>query len=399
LGLLLWFALLGGLILNLMPCVFPVIGIKIMDFVKQSGQDKWRVTVHGLVFSLGILVTFWLLSGTLLFLRSRGEEVGWGFQLQNPWIVFGLVLLMFIFAMNMFGVFEFGTNAVGVGQNLTGKKGFVGSFFKGALAVVVSTPCSAPFLATALSAVITLPPAQMMLVFTFIALGLALPYLVLSSFPALIRKLPKPGPWMESFKQVMSFFLFGTAGYLLWVYGGLVDEFNLLYAILGLTMVALGLYVFGRWCSPLRSARTRTIGYAFLAALLAGGVWMGRPKLDTLEWKAWSPELQAQLLEEEKPFYIDFTARWCLTCQTNKAAYKNSEVAGIIRKKGITLLRADWTDRSETIREAIESYGKTAIPVNVLFIPGQEKPEVLPELLTPGVVLSYLEKVPDPKKE
>jgi thiol:disulfide interchange protein len=365
-----------------------------MDFVKQAGQDPWKVKLHGLIFSLGILVTFLVLAGTLVFLRSQGEQVGWGFQLQNKYVVYGLMLIMFVFAMNMYGIFEIGTSAIGVGQGLASKKGYLGSFFKGALAVVVSTPCSAPFLATALGAVIDLPTAQVLLVFIFIALGLASPYLVLTSSPRLLKLLPKPGAWMESFKQLMSFLMFGTAGYLLWTYQGKVSESNGLYAVIGLAIVGMGLYIHGRWNTPVQERKNRVIGGCFAAAAILGGIYLGSPSAE-LPWQAWTPELQAKLVSEGKPVYVDFTARWCVTCQTNKFSYKSSDVKAAIADKEIQLLKADWTDHNETIRAELEDkYGKNAIPVNVLFIPGQDKPVVLPSLLTPGEILSALQQVP-----
>jgi thiol:disulfide interchange protein len=389
LGVILLYAFIGGLILNLMPCVFPVIGIKIMDFVKQAGQDPWKVKLHGLIFSLGILLTFWLLAGLVSFLG-----LSWGGQLQNKWVVFGLMLVMFVFAVNMYGVFEIGTSATGVGQGLTAKKGYVGSFFKGALAVVVSTPCSAPFLATALSAVIALPPLQIFVVFSFIALGLASPYILLTSSPRLLKLLPKPGEWMESFKQLMSFLMFGAAGFLLWIYQGLVSESNGLHAVIGLSIIGMGLYVHGRWNNFLHAGKTKNIAAVAAVLLLLMGGWLAWPSKD-LSWQAWSPDLEKKLIAEGKTVYVDFTARWCATCQTNKASYKNSAVKQLIADKNIQLLKADWTDYNDTIRNEIEGrYQRSAIPVNVLLVPGAEKPVVLPEILTSGTVQEYFTKAP-----
>ena len=392
-------AFIGGLILNLMPCVFPVIGLKIMGFVRQAGQDRKKILLHGLMFSAGVLVCFWALSGTLLFLRSRGEQVGWGFQLQSPWVVYGLMILMFAFALNMFGVFEIGTSAVGVGQELTAKQGLSGTFFSGLLAVVVATPCSAPFLAPALGAALTLPPVSFFSVFTMVGVGLALPYLLLSAFPGLLKKLPKPGAWMEAFKQIMSFLLFMTAGYLLWVYGGLTapfNEANQLYAILGLGVIGLGTYIYGRWCTPVHAGKIRAIGGLLALVMVVGGIYMGSPKKDALKWEVWTQERVDELRKEGVPVYIDFTAKWCATCQTNKLSYKSKEIIRMVDEKKIALLKADWTDENPKITEALAGYGRSAIPVNVLYIPGQEEPEILPNLLTTDVVLSYWNKVATP---
>jgi thiol:disulfide interchange protein len=261
---------LGGLILNLMPCVFPVIGIKILGFVQQAGQDKRKIILHGLSFTIGVLVSFWILCGILAYVRQSisGAEFGWGFQLQNPLFVLALMMLMFIMALNLSGVFEIGTSATGIGGNLQSKQGLSGTFFSGFLATVVATPCSGPFLGPAIGAAIVLPPPQFFIAFTAMALGLSLPYLIMSIFPKLVDYLPRPGSWMETFKQGMAFLLFATAGYLLWVYTGLIDLENMLNPVFGLTAVALAGWIYGRWNTYAHSARTRAIATSLAALLL-----------------------------------------------------------------------------------------------------------------------------------
>ena len=246
----LFLALVGGLILNLMPCVFPVLGIKILGFVNQAGQDKKKVILHGLVFALGALLSFWSLAAVLAVLRAGGDQLGWGFQLQSPLFVFGLAAVMLIFAMNMSGVFEFGLSATGVGSDLQSKSGFAGSFFTGVLATVVATPCSAPFLAPALGAALTLSTIESFAVFTAIAVGLAGPYLLLSIFPAAVKILPRPGAWMETFKQFMAFPLYATVAYLAWVLAGQTTENGSLMALFGLVLIALGVWFYGRYNQP-----------------------------------------------------------------------------------------------------------------------------------------------------
>ncbi len=385
---------LGGLILNLMPCVFPVIGLKIMGFVQQSGADRKKVAVHGVVFTLGVLACFALLSGILFAARSAaGDAVAWGYQLQNPWVVLSLMLLMFLLALNMYGVFEIGASATSIGGKLQSKKGLIGSFFSGILATVVATPCSAPFLGAAIGAAIALPALQFFSAFGAMALGLSTPYLILSIFPKLIDTLPRPGVWMESFKQAMSFLLFATAGYLLWVYAGQIELGNLLNPIFGLSAIAIAAWIHGRWNLPSREQRSRLIALALTILFALSGLWLIKPpKPSTLEWQAWTPALQEKLLEEGTPVYIDFTAQWCLTCQVNKKRAYTEEVLQGFKASGVVALKADKTKPNEDIDKALESYERSAIPVNVLLIPGED-PVIFPELLSPNDLLKALRHI------
>ncbi len=385
--------LLGGLILNLMPCVFPVIGLKIMGFVQQAGSDRKKIALHGITFALGVLASFGVLSGILFAARaaSGASDIGWGYQLQNPWVVLSLMLLMFVLALNMFGVFEIGASATSVGGSLQSKHGFAGSFFSGVLATVVATPCSAPFLGAAIGAAIALPAFQFFAAFGAMALGLALPYLVLSIFPKLIEFLPRPGAWMESFKQAMSFLLFATAGYLLWVYAGQIDLDNLLGPIFGLSAIAVAAWIHGRWNLPHRDKRTRLTALALTLLFAAGGFHLAKPpQPSAIAWQPWSLETQQALLAEGTPVYIDFTAKWCATCQVNKKRAYTKEVVALMQEKGVVALKGDKTKPNPEIEEALRGYGRTAIPVNVLLAPGEE-PVILPELLSPDDVIRALE--------
>jgi DsbC/DsbD-like thiol-disulfide interchange protein/cytochrome c biogenesis protein CcdA len=391
--------LLGGLILNLMPCVFPVIGLKIMSFVQQAGEDRRKVIIHGLIFTAGVLVSFWVISGLLFAAREAAGSSGdvtWGYQLQNPWVVLLLMLLMFVLALNMYGVFEIGTSATGIGGKLQSKQGIAGSFFSGVLATLVATPCSAPFLGAGIGAAIGLPAVPFFASFTAMALGLSLPYLVLSVFPQLIDKLPRPGPWMESFKQAMSFLLFATAGFLLWVYVGLeqIGLPGMLDVVIGLSAVAVAAWVYGRWNTPVRSSRTRVIALLLTALFTIGGLYAMLPKEKDLKWGTWSQNRVDELLADDKPVFIDFTASWCLTCQLNKKRAYDAEVAAMMKDKGIVALKADNTNRDPEINRAIRALGRAAVPVNVLLVPGKE-PIITPELLSPGYLLELFgENVP-----
>ena len=386
---------LGGLILNLMPCVFPVIGIKIMGFVQQAGQDRRKIILHGLIFTVGVLASFAVLAGILFTVRQAvgGDAVGWGYQLQQPWVVLSLMLLMFLLAMNLYGVFEIGTSATSVGGNLQTKQGVSGSFFSGVLATIVATPCSGPFLGAAIGAAIGLPAFQFFGAFTAMALGLATPYLVLSIFPKLIDMLPRPGAWMESFKQAMSFLLFATAGYLLWVYAGLIGLEYLLGPVFGLCAVAIAAWIYGRWCPPHRKSLTRRIGLVATVVMAVAGIWMVKPPQESeLVWRDWSPEAVAELHAEGRPVFIDFTASWCATCQVNKRIAYTDEVIALMNERGIVALRADKTRPNPAIDARLEELGRTAIPVNVLHVPDEE-PIVTPEILRPGYLIELFSDV------
>jgi thiol:disulfide interchange protein len=388
---------IGGLILNLMPCVFPVIGLKIMGFVQQAGENRRSIALHGATFTLGVLASFAVLSGILFAIRAaalrNGTELkGWGYQLQDPWVVVILLLLIFVLGLNMFGLFEIGASATSVGGKLQSKSGHTGSFFSGVLATVVATPCSAPFLGVAIGASMALPGHQFFPAFGAMALGLAAPYLILSLFPALVEKLPRPGAWMESFKQAMSFLLFATAGYLLWVYSGLIGQENLLAPLLGLSLIAAGAWIYGHWNLPHKSGKVRTTALAVTTLFAISGTVMALPKQPDELWLPWSEETVENLLSEDTPVYIDFTAQWCLTCQVNKKFAYTDEVVALAKEKGIVFLKADKTASNPAIEAKLQELGRSAIPVNVLLIPGEE-PIITPEILTPGYLKELFGKV------
>jgi len=385
---------LGGLVLNLMPCVFPVIGLKILGFVQQAGEDRKKIVAHGLTFTLGVLISFWVLSGILFAARTAAlakggsaEAIGWGYQLQQPWVVLALMLLMFGLALNLFGVFEIGAAATSIGGSLQAKQGLAGTLFSGMLATVVATPCSAPFLGVALGTAIGLPGPQFFLAFTAMGLGLSLPYLVLSAFPKLIAFLPRPGAWMESFKQAMAFLLFATTGYLLWVYTGQIGLEHMLGPVFGLSLAGLGAWIYGRWSLPHRSKRARVTATLLALVFTIGGVVASiPPKPSKLVWETWSSERVESLVKEGKPVFVDFTAQWCATCQVNKKRAYTPEVIALMQKRGIVALKADKTKPNPAIEQKLRELNRTAIPVNVFYRPGKE-PVITPELLSSDYLL------------
>lgn len=386
--------LIGGLILNLMPCVFPVIGLKIMGFVQQSGEDRKTIALHGISFTGGVLLSFGILSGILFAIRSSSN--GWGYQLQNPWVVMTLMLVMFVLALNMYGVFEMGTSATSVGGSLQSKQGLAGSFFSGVLATVVATPCSGPFLGVAIGAAYALPALQFFTAFAAMAIGLSLPYLVLSVFPVLVNFLPRPGAWMESFKQAMSFFLFATAGFMLWVYAGQIELENLLGPIFGLSAIAIAAWIYGRWNLPHRPRATRWTAIALTIIFSIGGCILSKPPHKSgLVWEKWSQQRVDELLASGAPVYVDFTAQWCPTCQVNKHNAYSSEIVSLMKQKGVVTLRGDKTNANPDIEAKLQELHRAAIPVNVLYVPGKE-PIITPELLSSGYLKELFSKeIPD----
>ena len=400
-------AFLGGLILNLMPCVLPVLSIKILGFVEQAGEDKAKIKMHGLVFAAGVVVSFWVVAATWLGLQAAGTAAGWGFQMQNPPFVAIMAMFLFLFGLNLFGVFEIGTSLTAAGGKAK-SSGLRGTFVTGVIATVVATPCSAPFMGTALFAASTMSRAAGFLIFTALALGLSSPYIVLAFFPKFIRFLPRPGAWMLRFKQFMGFLLMGSVIWLVFVYGGITGQFGITVLLGGLLLAAIGAWVFGAWATVSNSGRSRLTARLAAALLVAAGL-VGSIQLAParavesetdpaaakkhIAWEQFSTTRLEAELAAGKPVFIDFTADWCWICKTNEASSLRGDVAERMRELDVVPLKADFTARSPEIVAALKVYRRNSVPTYVLYVPGKEAPIILPNLLTPGIVLKELDKV------
>ncbi len=394
------FAFLGGLILNLMPCVFPVLSIKILGFVNQAGSDRSKIAKHGVLFAVGVLASFAVLAGLLVMLRSgveglglASEQVGWGFQLQEPLFVAALALVMFAVGLNLAGVFDVGFGvmaAAGKAQSKVGggKPSSGGAFFSGVLATALATPCTAPFMAPAIGYALTLSAWQTMAIFLTLGLGMAVPYVLLSFFPGWLKMLPRPGAWMETFKQVMAFPMFATALWLMWVYGNQLGQTNGMLLLGGsMILLGIGLWAFGRWNAPERSAtaqwggRVAAIIFVALAALVP--TYGGSLLAEDLQWEPFSQARAEQLRDEGNVVFVDFTAKWCATCQWNKQTVIYSDtVKEAIREHDVKLLRADWTKKDPAITRALEQFGHNGVPLYVIYSP---KPGSEPDVRGPVI--------------
>jgi thiol:disulfide interchange protein DsbD len=400
-------ALLGGALLNLMPCVFPVLALKVMGFAHHGG-DRRALLTGGLAYTAGVVLSFVALAGLLLALRAGGEQLGWGFQLQQPAFVALLAALFTLIALNLAGVFEIGSVLPSSLETARVRNPVVDSLLTGVLAVAVASPCTAPFMGASLGLAVTLPAWQALAVFAALGLGMALPYLVLCAWPALAARLPRPGAWMAHFKVLMAFPMLATVVWLVWVLGSQVgiDGAAALLAVL----VALAFAAWALGSATLGRGARRGFG-ALALALLAAAVFWAAPSWRqeaiaapdrtgaTAEagerWQPWSPERVQQALAAGQPVFVDFTAAWCVTCQFNKrTTLAAEEVLGAFDGKRVLLLRADWTRRDAAIAAELSRLGRNGVPVYALYAPGGTAPTLLPEILTPDAVRGALAQLP-----
>jgi thiol:disulfide interchange protein DsbD len=385
-------ALLGGLLLNLMPCVLPVLSIKVLALVQHAGNQGAR---HGLVFGTGVLLSLLALAGLLIALRAGGASLGWGFQLQEPWVVIALLYLMLTLGLNLSGVFTLGGGLAGVGQALTEQGGLRGSFATGVLAVIVASPCTAPFMGTALGFALTRPPLETLLVFAALGVGFALPLMLLSIWPRWVSLLPAPGPWMERLRSALAFPLYATAAWLLWVLSQQVGPSGLAVALSGCVLLAFGLWWLGQ---PLRRRSLRntlggTLVLASILLMIAAG--QSTPTLTAAPAaETWSQERVTALQQDGRSVLVNFTAAWCITCKVNEQVALNTDaVRQALNEHDVTYLKADWTRRDPVITQELHRHGRSGVPLYLLYPAGQGSPEILPQLLTEDRVLQALSRI------
>jgi len=381
------FAFIGGLILNLMPCVFPVIALKALSFIKISEHASQQAKWHGWSYTVGVLSSFVAIALVLIGLKAAGESLGWGFQLQAPEIVGGLALLMVLIGFILLSDINIGTSLTSVGSKMQQGQSYSNSFATGVLAVVVASPCTAPFMGAALGFALVQPTAMSLMIFIMLGLGFALPYLMLSIVPSLVAWLPKPGAWMETFKQIMAFPMFATAIWLIWVFAQQTSPTDLVILMGLILVVGFGLW-FGR-----SQNRTQNIGISVIVLL---AVIFGLANLDkTVTQKlgeddslTWQAGIEEQLQAQQQAYFINFTAAWCITCQANEQiALSRGSVKEFFNTNNIKYIKADWTNRNDDIANTLGSYNRSGVPLYVFWKPGMQTPKILPAILTEGYIL------------
>ena len=391
------FAFIGGLILNVMPCVFPILSIKILSFVEQSEGSRKKMIQHGLSFSAGVLITFLSIAGLLLVLKAGGESIGWGYQLQSPLMVTLLIYLFVAIGITFMSNLILGGQLAQLGNFTQGYSDITGSFLTGVLAVIVASPCTAPFMGSAVGIALLQPGFSTVAIFLSLGMGFAAPYLLLSFYPSLLRVLPKPGAWMETMKQFMAFPMWASALWLTWVLSGQVETDTVLMVLLGALLIALSLWLLEKNQSSEGFIKWVAVSVATL--LLGSALWLAPTDYENTQDKSssngdsYTPELLEELLANDQPVFLNFTADWCITCKVNEAIVLNqTSIKSALKSKNIVYLKADWTRKDAAIADKLAEYGRTGVPLYLLFSPGGV-PTILPELLTEDILLSYINEI------
>ncbi|MET7243967.1 protein-disulfide reductase DsbD domain-containing protein [Methylobacterium sp. EM32] len=395
-------AFLGGLLLNLMPCVFPVLSIKVLSLVRHSGESPGRVRLHGLAYAVGVLTTFLGLAGLLIALRAGGAQIGWGFQLQSPLVVAGLAYGLFAMGLSLSGVWHLGGRAAALGDGLTRRAGLEGSFFTGVLATVVATPCTAPFMGAAVGYGLTQGAAVALTVFAALGLGLALPFALLAAWPAALRRLPRPGAWMETLKGLLAFPLYLTVAWLVWVLSQQVGPVGLMAGLTGLVLVAFCAWLSARTATADGLARRAGLAALALGLLGLAGLLVALDRdragpVAVASAGGIEPFTQARLdalLAERRPVFVNMTAAWCITCQVNdRATLRAAAVREAFKAHDVAQLKGDWTNQNPEITRVLEANGRSGVPLYLLY-DGRGGVAVLPQILTEATMRDALAALP-----
>ena len=386
------FALIGGLILNLMPCVFPVISLKVLSFVSMGGSSPRKIRNHALVFTVGVIASFMLIALTIVLLKQAGNFVGWGFQLQSPLIVGLLSLVMVFISLVLISDNNFGESLTKLGNIGSSENGYYSSFLTGVLAVVVASPCTAPFMGAALGYALIQPSGETVPIFLSLSLGFSLPYLLLAANPKLIDFLPKPGDWMVTLKEFFAFPMLATALWLLWVFSLQVNQVLVIFLLIGWLLLALNFWIFQK--------DYKTINKIIFLGISIFSMIYFLPETEDIETEKntiigsateWYEGIEDDLRDKNQPYFINFTAAWCITCQSNEiTAFSKDGFKSLIEEKNIEYIKADWTNRNDAITRSLKKYGRSGVPFYVYWEPGFENPKILPAILTEQIIKNNL---------
>ena len=386
------FALIGGLILNLMPCVFPVISLKVLSFVSMGGSSPRKIRNHALVFTVGVIASFMLIALTIVLLKQAGNFVGWGFQLQSPLIVGLLSLVMVFISLVLITDNSFGESLTKLGNIGGSENGYYSSFLTGVLAVVVASPCTAPFMGAALGYALIQPSGETVPIFLSLSLGFSLPYLLLAANPKLIDFLPKPGDWMVTLKEFFAFPMLATALWLLWVFSLQVNQILVIFLLIGWLLLALNFWIFQKDYKKINKV-------IFLGISIFSMIYF-LPETEEIETEKniiigsateWYEGIEDDLRNKNQPYFINFTAAWCITCQSNEiTAFSKDGFKSLLEEKNIEYIKADWTNRNDAITRSLKKYGRSGVPFYVYWEPGFENPKILPAILTDQIIKNNL---------
>ena len=386
------FALIGGLILNLMPCVFPVISLKVLSFVSMGGSSPRKIRNHALVFTVGVIASFMLIAMTIVLLKQAGNFVGWGFQLQSPLIVGLLSLVMVFISLVLITDNSFGESLTKLGNIGGSENGYYSSFLTGVLAVVVASPCTAPFMGAALGYALIQPSGETVPIFLSLSLGFSLPYLLLAANPKLIDFLPKPGDWMVTLKEFFAFPMLATALWLLWVFSLQVNQILVIFLLIGWLLLALNFWIFQK--------DYKTINKVIFLGISIFSMIYFLPETEDIETEQnliigsateWYEGIEDDLRNKNQPYFINFTAAWCITCQSNEiTAFSKDGFKSLLEEKNIEYIKADWTNRNDAITRSLKKYGRSGVPFYVYWEPGFENPKILPAILTDQIIKNNL---------